>query len=212
MDRDSDNFTYSNGVLATVSGGKWTQPTATQDILVVSNRVSGENADDVSIAIITTWSGDNEDQWNQIVLTTVGVASGICLRGDGVDDAFLVETNGTNWDVYKWVAGTFTAINGVAQVASNGDTMYFEIQGNAIISKRNGNTVNNFSDSSLASGKPGLYAYNTSIAMDTWTAGDFITVTAAMTGTGIGGITEADIVSGGKVVTVTITGDTLIPA
>lgn len=35
---------------------------------------------------------------------------------------------------------------------------------------------------------------------------------AVMTGTGIGGITEADVVAGGKVITVTITGDTLIPA
>jgi hypothetical protein len=38
-----------------------------------------------------------------------------------------------------------------------------------------------------------------------------ITTSAALTGTAVGGITEGDIVAGGKTIVVTVTGDTLIP-
>jgi hypothetical protein len=37
-----------------------------------------------------------------------------------------------------------------------------------------------------------------------------VTGSAALTGTMVGGITESDVVSGGKVLTITLTGDTFI--
>ena len=176
--RDSDAFTYSDGNLATVSSGKWTKLSGFADLTVVSNKLQRTASGD-SFSVITTWSGSTGDQYSQAVMSTVASNAGPTLRSDGTSTMYLLACNvgGSTTRVYKCVSGTFTQLDSVASVPSNGDTIYFEIQGYAMISKFNTTVVNNFTDggSAIATGKPGMYFSGTSPIFDDWAAGDFST-------------------------------------
>lgn len=178
---DTDTFTYADGALDTVSGGKWTQLSGFNDILVASNALSGGAGDKVDV--ITSWSGSGTSHYSQCVQVAVDTfMPTVTVYSDAVSTFYLLETVGTpTWDVYKCVGGSFTSLNSVAQAQTNGDTVYMENQAGTIVTKRNGGAaVNNFADGAIASGKPGLFVGGGgSAVLDNWAAGDFAAAGAA---------------------------------
>lgn len=167
---DSDTFTYSNGNLATVSSAKWTKLSGFNDLVVASNQVTGSGD---AGSVITSWSGSTADHYSQVLVATNADDGGPTVRSSATNTFYLLDINsGTSWHVYR--APAFTDLGNATATAANGDTAYFEMQGTTIISKLNGVTVNNITgESTIASGKPGIWISGGSLLLDTWVAGDF---------------------------------------
>lgn len=99
---------------------------------------------------------------------------------------------------------------------AGGDSVSSEAIGSSLKLYRNDGATEliSASDSALASGRPGLDIYTeTALAnteLDNFSFGDF--ASAAVTGTGGSGMTETDVVAGGKTLVITLTGDTFLPS
>lgn len=170
---DSDTFTYSNGNLATVSSAKWTKLSGFSDVTITSNQVVADNT--ARAAVITTWAGSATDHYSQAVASTATNEGGSTIRSDAASTFYhpLITADSFMY-VEKVIAGTGTIISTTAMAAlANGDTVYIEIQGTTIKTKKNGTVVNNFTDASIASGKPGIGTDTLGLVMDNWAAGDF---------------------------------------
>lgn len=171
---DSDAFTYSNGNLATVSSGKWTKLSGFSDLVVSSNAVtgSGENGD-----VISSWSGSTTDQYSQVTLATANVDGGPTVRSDGASTFYLLDTQGpgNGWVIFRVTGGSFVSIGGSSTLTiADGDTAYLEMQGSTLVAKHNGTVVITVPDeTSIASGKPGIFISGSTLVVDNWAAGDF---------------------------------------
>lgn len=176
----TDAFTYSNGNLATVSGGVWTTLTAYTDFVVASNKVRGAAGVECAVEI-TTWAGSLTDQYAQCVITNNGnpVFCGPAILSNGVDALYVFDARiGTpgSQQILKLTTGpTYTPLgSAVNHTLAAGDTVYIERQAGVLVTKINGVTVNTETDGSpLVSGKPGMRAFADGSFLDTWAAGDF---------------------------------------
>lgn len=178
---DSDAFTYADGNLATVSSAKWTKMSSLADMVVSTNKVRGTGAD--SASVITSWSGSTTDHYAQVAVSTISSdAGGPTVRGDAVNNMYLGHLGTSSAiEVYSDVVGTFTRIIASASNCANGDTFYLEIQGTNLVVKKNGVQTDTVSNSALASGKPGVYGFDTTHRLDDWAAGDFSPVGPVIT-------------------------------
>ena len=170
---DSDAFTYSNGLLATASSGKWTKLSSYTDLSVVSNQAKCATGGADCIDVISSWSGGN-DQYSQCVMATAGNNGGPSVRSNTSNTLYLLIVNSTTWRTYKIVSGSATQLSSTSQTTVDSDTLYLEVQGDTLISKINGTQVNSVAGgSAIASGSPGLYVSDTTVIMDNWAAGNF---------------------------------------
>jgi hypothetical protein len=170
----TETFTYSNGALSTASAGVWTKPSGFADMQVNTNAITAAGAD--AYNVITTWVGSTSNQYAQVVVTTPSTdGGGPVVKGDAVNNAYVGHTGGSPAieEVYLVSGGGFTIKgNGGGTVIAN-DVFYIEVQSNVIIAKRNGTLSFSFSDSTIATGKPGVYGFDNAHRLDTWQGGDF---------------------------------------
>ena len=171
---DSDSFAYSNGNLASVSSGKWTDLSSVNPLTVTSNKVSGSVE---AMGVITTWSGSTTDQYAQVTLDTVGVdGTGPTVRSNAVYTCYLLvcKLSGNDTKIFRVVGGTYTQLSAADVAWATGDVAYLEIQGSQLLVKRNGSTQSALTvtdGSPIVSGKPGANAVTDTISA--WAAGDF---------------------------------------
>jgi hypothetical protein len=175
---DQDSFTYSDGALAGASGAKWTKLSGFTDVSVASNQVTGNGGN--CVAVITTWSGSTTDQYSQITTATSAAPAdngGPTVRSNAVDTFYLCYGGfnaGSQYSAYKCVGGVYTSIGTAGGTPSSGDVVYIEMQGSTIVCKENGGTIITVSsESSIASGKPGIQTNAAAAKSDDWVAGDF---------------------------------------
>lgn len=81
---------------------------------------------------------------------------------------------GVDRNINKIVNGSYTRIQGttIGTVGADGDVMYLEAFGTTLNFKINGSLSVTTSDTSLSSGQPGLFIYNTGGAIDDFSGGD----------------------------------------
>lgn len=132
------------------------------------------------------------DQWSEVTYGTagadaLGAGDGPCVRTvagtPSTFDYYRLIASGAGWELGKFVDGAFTSIaSGAGTTWADGDRAYLEVQGTTLIVKKNttngagGTTVTTQTDSSIASGNPGI-AHSTSDTaskIDSWQGGDFV--------------------------------------
>lgn len=170
---DSDAFTYSNGNLETVSGGKWTKFSGIGGSIPVTSNKVGPGGSAEALAVISSWAGSLTAQYSEVDWVS-GDYSGVGIFGDGNASCYLLVIATTITYIYKVVAGSFTQINpvtGPAPVSGHTYRLSMSVAGE-LVATDNGSTIMSVSSElSLTSGKPCMRSYNG--ILDNWAAGDF---------------------------------------
>lgn len=176
----TDNFNRADqNPLAT----NWTDAGDTSPLKLLTNQIVPSNVSNDCSAFYNAVAFPN-DQYSQITMASAESGGGGQGGGPGVRMATsknyyrLVgdKAASTNWELAKKVAGTYTQIGTATQSWSDGDTIYIEIKGTQIVTKKNGTGFGSWAtDSSLANGKAGITYSSTSStwACDNWEGGDF---------------------------------------
>lgn len=166
---DSDSFTYSNGGLAAVSGGKWTDLSIGGAIPVVSNQLSGPTSE--CAAVITSWSGSTTLQYSEIVWTS-GSFGGPTIFSSATNTFYLLDITPGGCQIYKVVGGAFTSLgSGGIPTAGHLYRLSMSVAG-TLVATDNGSTIITVTgETSITSGKPGIRDWST--VLDSWAAGDF---------------------------------------
>jgi len=161
----TDAFTYSNGVLPTVSGGVWVD-TPAADFNVLTNAIVVQTATVLNINLYGTQAA-GQTQFSELVVTFTGTTSpycemGMCVRATGPSSivcyyayvnnqaqAELVRVGGT------FASPTFTSIAGPTTILSTAGTRTYRLEatGSTIRLLQNGSQILTATDATLT----GLY-------------------------------------------------------
>lgn len=168
----SDSFTYSNGDLATVSGGLWVQQDASTKMYVLSNHVIGDQPD-ASAYRTGAWANDQEAYGTCTLDGTSYVGVVVRASGTGASRArYAVFCNGTGPTghifLLKTVAGVDTYLDsdagggigsGFTALVASGSVLKLRVVGNKIYVYDDGVLIgaSPYTDNSLVSGNPGVY-------------------------------------------------------
>ena len=171
--------------------GNWTGVGSTPLPRLVSNQFAGPSTDHARHCYRNDVTPAN-DQWSQITVTTAGTNNdwGPGVRwATGATTGYFIDHFPGSEGLYKVVAGTFTQIaSGAATNYAVSDVLYCEAQGTTILCKINGSTDASVTDSSIASGRLGIFAFTNDARGDTYSGGDFSSAafTKMVGGTGPG--------------------------
>lgn len=192
---DTDAFAYSDGGLAAVSGGKWTDLSGSAP-QVVSQQLVG-NADERA-AEITTWAGSTTLQYSEMVWVS-GSFSGPTIFSNGAAYTFyFLDLRAASSFLVRVVAGVFSAISGDGGASTSGHVFRISMAV-ALTLKAFDNGVEFLSvgpEGAITSGVPGFRNWN--CTLDDWAVGDFSAGGAA--GPLIGGRLVGDGLLGGRLV------------
>lgn len=201
-------------VLATDSGTgtdesplatNWSTLSSFNGLRRVSNQFANVTANSDSAAYYDTITAPN-DQYSKVTVATVGGADGgPAIRMTSTSNCyFLTNYNGSTIFLYSVVNGSYDVVDSDTGTYATNDVLYLEAQGTALISKKNGTTVNNISNASLSSGNIGMFIYDGTIRFTTFEAGDF-TAGGAMNGSVSFSFSEAGTLTGAGALSSAIT-------
>lgn len=172
----TDSFTRAD--LGTL-GANWTKLSGFSDLRITSNACKASVSSPDCVDAYTGAGAVAVDQYAQCTYNAVP-DGGPIVRANTVSTFYLVDASWiTDTIVYKCITGTFTSINNVSfALPMPGDTVYLEVRGTTILSKQNGTTRHNFTDSAINGSTvggpyPGLHASGTSIVHDNFAMGNF---------------------------------------
>jgi hypothetical protein len=167
----SDDFNRADST--TVSG--WTE--ITDDWSIKSNQL----APGITTTGVILYASplDTSDHYAQITVSTASATSmGIFARADvAATNYYLLRNNGTSWNLFSNLAGTFTSIGSYTAAAVSGDVARIQCIGTTIKAIINGTERISVTDSAITTG---LYTGVRSIQSSTTRYDNF---TAADTGT-----------------------------
>lgn len=157
----SDTFVRANGGL----GANWTTQTGSTALQIVSNTVQNPTPSSNGLACYSA-NGSLTDQWASVKVIAVDSAdfAGPMVRAAlGAFTAYLglVEVGVTQTcSIAKRVAGTFTSLaSGSFTIAAN-DIIELWVIGSVLTLFQNGSQILTATDSSIASGYPGMIEGN----------------------------------------------------
>lgn len=174
----SDSFTYSDGVLATVSSGKWTARNNSID--VVSNQFNdGAGTSNSYSEVATTEVDFANDHEAEITVHALGTADyvGPAVRVSA-SGCYAVRCDGANAAgrvIVRMDGTTPTNIGTVRVIPVNGDTVKLRAVGSTITVYVNGSLVDTVTDATFTTGQPGIYYHrgNSSVSRgDNFSAAD----------------------------------------
>lgn len=178
-------------------GAGWVEVSG--DWSISTNQLSSGNAGG-TVLLRAAGAMATDDNGAQVtVVTTAAVSQGVWCRGDNnLQNGYLWRNNGTSWDLFAVVGGSFTAIATFAAAAVNGDVMKVQAVGTAIKAFVNGVQRASVTDSSVTTGKTvGVRAESTnSLRFDNFTGADVgsgadVPATIAQDFGGLGGAVTA---------------------
>jgi hypothetical protein len=162
-----DNFNRANGGL----GSNWTAATG-GPFLISANVVPAPGG-----TVVANWNANTfaADQFSEVTMPVVGTAfGGPAVRISGSNNWYscLESTSGNLMTIQKNVNGSLTSLVNTGITPANGDLVRAEVAGTTITCRQNGAVINSTSDSSLASGSPGMDVQSTAATFDNWSGGN----------------------------------------
>jgi hypothetical protein len=189
----SDDFNRAN---STDLGAGWVEVSG--DWSIVSNQLSPGSAGG-TIILRAAGAMDSSDHSAQVTIAaTAAVSQGVWCRGNSnITNGYLFRNNGSSWDLFSVVGGSFTVIGTYAVAAVAGDVAKVQAVGSTIKAFVNGVERISVTDTGVTTGTSvGIRGESTNaLRYDNFSAGD---VTAGAT-LGIASTTEtAQPVTGAK--------------
>lgn len=177
----SDNFTYSNGALPTVSSGAWETITSSTALQVESNTVHASPIAEFQSArwASGTWASDGYSQATK--LDSGGAFVGVCVRmsstGGGAGYCFIVYDVSTgNTGIWELEGGSFNQLEVGYTVPDDGSVIKIEASGSTLTAYDDGVALGDVSDGTTTSGNPGIVLRDQAGinegALDAWSAAD----------------------------------------
>lgn len=159
----TDDFERGNGTL----GSNWTAVDGTMQIF---NGTACGNASGDSKYSGASFSND---QYSEVVTNNAANNTYVLVRANGADYYYaIVRASFGDYHVNKWVGGVDTNLVNGSVSSAIGDTIRLEISGTGLTLKLNGATVDTASDSSIASGSPGIGSSDPGSRIASWAGGD----------------------------------------
>lgn len=120
------------------------------------------------------------NQWAETVLgTMIGGTDGLgpmIRQAAAADSRYCAYASTVAVEILKTVSGGYSTVGSTAAAAASGNTIYIEAQGTSLVVKKNGSNIITTTDSSLTSGRFGLFGSDDGVTFPTatsWQAGDF---------------------------------------
>jgi hypothetical protein len=138
----------------------------------------GATSSDVQLGIAAyTGVSTPNDQYAKCTIhtptTTSDEGAGPAVRVTDVNNLYFAQGNTVETRLYKRVGAVFTQLGSDAAAVADGDLLYIEAQGTSLVVKKNGTSIITATDSSLASGKGGLWGTRQVETVDDFEVGDF---------------------------------------
>jgi hypothetical protein len=199
-------------------GGNWTTIGAYYSPRVVSLQCVCQASPDGQAGSFYTAAALPAACYVKATIKNISEFVGILLRGSGTGTFYAVATGGgagTGYTIHRYLnggwqeqiastTGVTAAVNDVIEFRANGTSLQLLVNGVTQINATHGTIT--------AGGYSGVIFYGgatTPTALDTWESGS---IAAILSGTAMASITETDVVTGGKTIIITLTGDTFLPA
>ncbi len=173
----TDNFNRAD---STSLGANWVEVSG--DWSIVSNQLSSGSAGGTIILRAAGAMATNDNSAQITIAATAAVSHGVWCRGNSTfTSGYLWRNDGTSWNLFSNVGGSFVSIGSFAGAAVAGDVAKVQAAGSTIKGFVNGVQRVSVTDTAVTTGTSvGLRAESTnSLRFDDFTAGD---VTAGSTG------------------------------
>ena len=166
---------------SSVLGSNWTTISGNAAHHILSNQALSPDDPSADYYNAVVWPND---QYSQAIMVNAGDAAlgedngpGLCVRAAAAANTmYFAMFNNHGIDLYSVVASSYANIGNYDTAQANNDVGYLEAQGTAIKCKQNGTQRISVTDSSIASGRAGLFGANepsVNPLMDSWEGGDF---------------------------------------
>lgn len=173
----TDDFNRAD---STNLGANWVEVSG--DWSIISNQLSSGNAGGTVILRAAGAMATSDHSAQVTISTTAAVSHGVWARGNTtITQGYLWRNDGTSWNLFSVVGGSFTSIGSFAGAAANGDIAKIQAAGSTIKGLVNGIERVSVTNTAVTTGTSvGLRAESTNLLrFDDFTATD---VTSGATG------------------------------
>jgi hypothetical protein len=195
----SDDFNRAN---STDLGAGWVEVSG--DWSIISNQLSSGSAGGTIILRAAGAMATSDHSVQMTIAATAAVSHGVWARGNAnITQGYLLRNDGTSWNLFSVVGGSFTSIGSYAAAAVAGDVVKLQVVGTAIKGYINGTLRISVTDSAVTTGTSvGVRAESTSsLRFDDFTAADVVNGATL----GIASATEtAQTLTGSKTTTLSV--------
>lgn len=166
----SDDFNRAN---STDLGAGWVEVSG--DWSIVSNQLSPGSAGGTIILRAAGAMSSNDNYAQATIAATAAVSQGVWCRGNSnISQGYLLRNNGTSWDLFQVVGGSFTVIGTYTAAAAADDVMKVQAVGTTIKGFINGVQRISVTDTGVTIGTSvGIRSESSgSVKYDAFSAGD----------------------------------------
>ncbi|GAB3156236.1 hypothetical protein GCM10027258_62360 [Amycolatopsis stemonae] len=176
----TDDFNRADS--STVGNG-WVE--VAEDWSISSNRLAAPATGGTGIITCGTAMATDDNSAQATIAVAAAVSCGVWCRGDSVfGNGYLWRNDGTSWDLFRNVSGSFTSLATYAVAASNGDVAKIQAVGSTIKAYVNGVERASVTDTGIVTGKnTGMRcAASSTVRYDDFAAADVTAGTSANAG------------------------------
>jgi hypothetical protein len=173
----SDDFNRPD---STDLGAGWVEVSG--DWSIISNRLSSGNAGGTVILRAAGTLATSDHSVQVTIAATAAVSHGVWARGNtNITSGYLLRNDGSSWNIFSVVGGSFTSIGSYAAAAVASDVVKLQVVGTSIKGYINGTLRISVTDTAVTTGTSvGIRAESTSsLRFDDFTAAD-VTAGAAL--------------------------------
>jgi hypothetical protein len=168
----ADDFNRAN---STDLGAGWVEVSG--DWSIVSNQLSPGSAGGTIILRAATAMATSDHYAQVTIAATAAVSQGVWARGNSnISQGYLWRNNGTSWDLFSVVGGSFVVIGTYTAAAAPGDVAKIQVVGSAIKGYVNGVLRVSVTDTAVTTGTSvGIRSESSgSVKYDDFFAGDIV--------------------------------------